>query len=61
MKSPAFVELEGLQLKMEGLPSHKQIILLISSQHVSAQIGHRQVIFEEYTNDGGIHINYVQC
>jgi hypothetical protein len=44
MKSPAFVELEGLQIKMEVLPSHKQMFFVISS-HVSAQIGHHQVIF----------------
>jgi hypothetical protein len=42
---------------MEGLPSHKQMILLFDSLHVSAQIGHHQVFLEEYTNGGGIHIN----
>jgi hypothetical protein len=45
MKSRAFVELEGLQIKMEVLPSHKQMFLLISLQNVSAQIGHHEVIF----------------
>jgi hypothetical protein len=40
---------------MEGLPSHKQMLLLIQSQHVSVQIGHHQVNREEYTNDDGIH------
>jgi hypothetical protein len=44
---------------MEGLPSRKQMLLLINSQHVSVQIGHHhQVILEEYTNGDGIHINY---
>jgi hypothetical protein len=43
---------------MEGLPSHKQVLLLINSLHVSAQIGHHQAILEEYTNDDGLHINY---
>jgi hypothetical protein len=41
---------------MEGLPSHKQMFLLIDSKRISAQIGHRQVILEEYTNGDGIHI-----
>jgi microcystin degradation protein MlrC len=31
-------------VKMEGLPPHKQMFLLINSQHVSAQIGDHQVI-----------------
>jgi hypothetical protein len=35
------------------------MFLLISSQHVSVQIGNHQVILEEYTNDDGIHINYI--
>jgi hypothetical protein len=39
---------------MVQLLSHKQMSLLFDSQHVSAQIGHHQVIFEEYTNDDGI-------
>jgi hypothetical protein len=43
---------------MEGLPSHKYVFLLIYSQHALAQIGHRHVIFEEYTNGDGIHISY---
>jgi hypothetical protein len=34
------------------------MFLLLNSQPVSAQIGHRQAIVEEYTNDDGIHINY---
>jgi hypothetical protein len=38
---------------MEALPSHKQVLLLINSQHVS-----RQVILEEYTNDDGIRLHY---
>jgi hypothetical protein len=53
-----------LQIKMEGLPSHRQMFLLINSQHVSAQIGHHQVILEEYTNGDAIFINYsasVKC
>jgi hypothetical protein len=33
------------------------MILLTSSQHISAQIGHHQVILEEHTNGDGIHIN----
>jgi hypothetical protein len=45
---------------MEGLllVSHKQMLLLISSQNILAKIGHHQVIIVEYTNDEGIHINY---
>jgi hypothetical protein len=31
-------------------------MFLLLSQHVSAYIGHRQVIREEYTNDNGIYI-----
>jgi hypothetical protein len=46
-----------LQIKMEGLPSHKQMFLFISSQHVSDQTGHHQVMVEEYTNSDGIFIN----
>jgi hypothetical protein len=41
---------------MEGLPPHKQMFLLSHSQHVLAQIGHYQVIHEEFANDDGIHI-----
>jgi hypothetical protein len=35
---------------------YKYIFLLISSQLVSNQIGHHQVILEEYTNGEGLHI-----
>jgi hypothetical protein len=42
---------------MEGIPLHKQMVLLISS-HVSAQIGHHHVILDEYTNGDGMPINY---
>jgi hypothetical protein len=35
------------------------MFLLFHSQHVSAQIGNHQVIFEEYTNDDGIHIKTI--
>jgi hypothetical protein len=35
------------------------MLLLIDSKHVSSQIGHHQVILEEYTNGGGIFINYI--
>jgi hypothetical protein len=34
------------------------MLLLINSQHVSARIGHQQVILEEYTTLDEIHINY---
>jgi hypothetical protein len=36
----------------------KQMFLLFDSLHVSMQIPHLQVILEEYTNDGGIHVNF---
>jgi hypothetical protein len=49
-------EKEECQIKMEGLPSDKQMFLLISS-HVSAQTGHHQVILEEYVNGDRLHIN----
>jgi hypothetical protein len=42
---------------MEEIPSHRQMCLLISS-HVSAQVGHHQVILDEYTNSRGMPINY---
>jgi hypothetical protein len=45
-------------LKVDVLPSCKQMFLLINSQRVSAQIGHHQIIPEEYTNGNGICINY---
>jgi hypothetical protein len=44
-------------VKMKGLPSHKRMFLLIDSQHVSVQLGHHQVILEDYTNGDGIGIN----
>jgi hypothetical protein len=50
--------MHGIQLRKEVLPSHKEMFLLINSQHISAQIGHRQAILEEYTNDDGQRINY---
>jgi hypothetical protein len=31
------------------------MFLLTNSQHVSAQIGHHQVVLEEYINGDGIH------
>jgi hypothetical protein len=34
------------------------MFLLISSQHILAQRGHYQVILEEYTYSGGVHISY---
>lgn len=44
-----------------GFLSHKQLFSLfenpsyvIHSQHISAQIGHYQVVCEKYTNDDGI-------
>jgi hypothetical protein len=49
----------GLQIKMEALPSHKQMFLLFHRQHFSAQIGHHQVIGEKYTNYDGIHMKVV--
>jgi hypothetical protein len=36
------------------------MLLLFHSQHISVQIGHRQVIREKCDNDGGIHIR-LQC
>jgi hypothetical protein len=42
-----------------GVVSHKQMFLLISSRHVSAQIGHHQAILEEHTNGDIIQINFV--
>jgi hypothetical protein len=36
------------------LPEHKQMFLLVDSQHVSAQIGHHQVILAVYTNGDGL-------
>jgi hypothetical protein len=42
---------------MEGIPSHKQIFLLIST-HVSAHIGHHQAVLDEYTSSDGITVNY---
>lgn len=45
--------------RMHQLASFVHIILLlINSQHISAQIGHDHVILEEYTNDDEIHVNY---
>jgi hypothetical protein len=43
---------------MEGVPSHKQLFLLINSRYISAQIGHHKAILEEYTDGDGIFINY---
>jgi hypothetical protein len=37
---------------MEGLPLHKQMFLLFLWQHISAQIGHRQLKREKYNYDG---------
>jgi hypothetical protein len=34
------------------------MFLLLSSQHVSAQIGHHQAILEENTDGDGVHVNY---
>jgi hypothetical protein len=45
---------------MEVLPSQEQMFLLFHSQHVSAQIGHYQVLREKYANDDGIDIK-AQC
>jgi hypothetical protein len=41
-----------------GVTSHTQMLLVYNSQHVSAQIGHHQVVLEEYTNVDGILKNY---
>jgi hypothetical protein len=41
---------------MGVLSSRKQIFLLINLQHVSAQMGHYQVIIEEYANYDGVYI-----
>jgi hypothetical protein len=46
-----------LKNKNEGVTSRKQMFLLISSQHVSAQTGHHQMILEENTNGNEMHIN----
>jgi hypothetical protein len=35
-----FLQNTGSRLKAEGLSSHKQLFLLINSQHVSVQIGY---------------------
>jgi hypothetical protein len=44
------------KIKMERSPSHRQMISLIDSKHVSAQMGLNQMILEEYTNDHEIRI-----
>jgi hypothetical protein len=43
-----------LHIKMQKLPSHKQLFLLFRSEHISSQIGHHQVMREECQHDGGI-------
>lgn len=45
-------------LKNEGV-AVKQMFILISSENVTAKIGHLQAILEEYTNRDGLHINYI--
>jgi aspartate ammonia-lyase len=47
-----------VNIKLKVLPLHKQILLLINSQHVSVQKGQHQVIVEEYKNGDGTHMNY---
>jgi hypothetical protein len=41
-------------IKMERLPPNKKMLLLFHSQHLSAQIDHRQVIRKKYTDSDGI-------
>jgi hypothetical protein len=43
-----------------GMVTITQVSLLFQSQHSSAQIGHHQVIREEYLNDDGIYIYKIQ-
>jgi hypothetical protein len=47
-----------LCIKMEGLPLHRQMFLLISSEHISAQIGNHQIILKVYINGGRVYMNY---
>jgi hypothetical protein len=43
---------------MEGLPSYKQMFLLINSQHVLVQSGSHQASLEENTEGDVVHVNY---
>jgi hypothetical protein len=45
-----------LQLKMEGLSSHKQTFLLYEPQHVLSLTDQRQVILDKYTNVFRCHL-----
>jgi hypothetical protein len=44
--------------RLETLPLNQQMFLLIQLQHVSAQLDHRQLVLDNYTNDDGILQNY---
>jgi hypothetical protein len=43
--------------KMQDLPTHKQMFLLMNS-HALVQMGNHQAIVKKYTNCDGIHVNY---
>jgi hypothetical protein len=47
LKYCSYAKDQSIKLKMERLPSYKQLILFVSSQHVLALIGHQKEILED--------------
>lgn len=55
------VDGKSVSNEMEGLPPHKQILLLFQPQHVSSQTGHLQVICEGLLVKLGRSTTYLCC